>query len=191
MSIERASFPQAQPGGTTDDWFLPWGATGVGADQATATAAHVVAWPFYFGTPVSLKTLRTRLVTAQTGAEAMAGIYTNANARPAALVRDLGTKSLATGSGSYIDWSITTLNLSGWFWALMWVKDVATQASFRRPTANAQPLGLPVISTALLQTNNGGYLYLESAYPGSMPATAPAVAVTTSLNVPLVMLQVG
>jgi hypothetical protein len=132
-----------------------------------------------------------RLVTHQTGAEAMAGVYSNANGRPASLITDLGTKDLGSASPANADWAITGLAVGGWFWALVWMKNVATQATVRRPTSASFAINTPVISSALEQNTNVGALYLVSAYPASMPASAPAVVPSATFGYPLVVLQVG
>lgn len=190
MTVVSVSIP-VHPGNTSGDWVLPFGSNGVCADGAPSTSANVTAWPFYFAKPTSITTLRMRLTTAQTGAEAMAGIYDNVNGRPNALLQDLGTVDLSTGSGSDKDWSISTLSVSGWIWALVHMKNVATQATVRRPTATWNPLMLPVVSGALTQFYNLPMLYLATAYPGSMPSSAPAVVASTTLGLPSVMLAVG
>lgn len=176
------------PGITSGDWFLPAGITSI-TDRTPSILAFVTAWAFHFPISTSLSTLRMHLTLLQAGAEARAGIYSNANGRPVTLLQDLGTVNLATGSLTDKDWAVS-LNVTGWVWVLIWLKNVATQATVKGPNASTA-MGTAQLSTALSSATGRAWLHLESAYPGSMPATAPAVIPNAAASVPLCMLRVS
>lgn len=144
-------------------------------DVTPSTAAHVVAWPFFAPHPIVPAKVFIGLTTPQTGAAAMAGIYTNAEGRPAALVEDLGELDLSATTGKR-QFTAGTIPVAGVFWVAIWLKNVATQATIRG-ASNVIASFLPVVSTGLISsTAPSRGLLLGAAYPASMPAAAPAVA---------------
>lgn len=175
------------PGTTAGDYLMAPNVSSY-TNRTPSTAANVTALPFYFAKPTAIDLLAIRLVTAQAGAEAMAGIYANnGSGRPGARLADLGTVSLAAGSGTDKTWSIS-LTVFGWIWVLVWFKDVATQVTVQGPNSTA--VGpIAHASTAIGSGEARAYLYLASAYPASMPSTAPAVVAATTANVPCVGLR--
>jgi hypothetical protein len=159
-------------------------------DVTPATAATAYAWPFFAPHPIIPAKLSIALTTGQAGAAARGGIYTNAAGRPAALVEDLGELDLSATTGKR-QFTTATLPVVGVFWAIVWLKNVATQATVRGPGGVASNF-VPVASTALVSsTGMTRSLILAAAYPGAMPAAAPAVAAHTGAFAPLCTVEAG
>lgn len=184
----NTDFFTAGPGYASGDYVLPASYVS-GQNRTPSTNANVVAYPFFFPEPTSVDGLEIYLVTAQTGAEAMAGLYTNSSGRPATLIEDLGTADLSSGSGSTKTFSASS-TVRGWVWALVWLKNVATQVTV---TGVGTGVGgvISGSSNSLSAPTTRANLYLEAAYPGSMPSSAPAVAPSSTNNVPVAMLTVA
>lgn len=178
------------PGWPVGDERVPLGVL-TWADLTPTTAAHAVAWPFFTPAPIIPAKVFIGLTTAQAGAAARAGIYTNANGRPAALVEDLGEIDLSATTGKR-QFTTATLPVVGVFWAIIWLKNVVTQVTIRGPSNIAGGSNMPLVSTGLVsQTFFTRGLYLAAAYPGAMPATAPAVAPTNTSPTTLVTIEAG
>lgn len=159
------------------------------ATATPSTSAAVVAWPFHSPSPLRLAYVHMGLGTAQAGAEARAGIYSDgADGRPNALIEDLGTLDLSATTGKR-SWTATA-TVQGVFWVLVWLKNVATQATVVSPSASGASLLTPVHNT-IIGAGGGTMrgLWLTSTYPGSMPAAAPAVDENTQANLVLVTVE--
>lgn len=189
-SFSRRAIPSAFGGLTAGDYIAPLGLITTAA-RTPSTSATVSAWPFHFAEPTPIDRIRMYLVTQQAGAEARYGFYTNSKGRPASLILDAGTVDLSTGTGTDKDTTVA-VTLYGRIWLLIWVKNVATQATIQGAGATsvfAQGLGPGMaspVSTALFS-----WLTLTDTYPGSMPATAPAMAMASSGLYPLAYLRAG
>lgn len=171
------------------DERLPIGPT-TWTDATPSTVAAVVAWPFYSGREIQLAHVNIGLTTAQTGGEAMCGIYADdGTGRPGALIADLGTLDLSATTGKR-SWTATA-RVRGLFWVLIHLKNVATQVTVRSPNGMV-PFFLPIASNILVSGSAGPRgLWLQTAYPASMPATAPAVAPHTQANIVLATVDVA
>lgn len=150
-----------------------------------ATVAHAVAWPFTARRRLTYDRIGMQLTTPQAGAEARLAIYRDDFGTPKAaaggLILDAGTISLASGSGDIL----ATINQSmlGPFWVVIFMKDVATQATITvrsvltHRTASVQ--GLAALSTTIKS------YYVPLTYPGSAPDAAPSfTSASTLLPVP-------
>lgn len=172
--------PLAEFGFTAGDYVLPEGTTVAVTSRTPSTSAQVVAWPFRTG-PVgnTFDRVGIGMITAQAGAAARFGFYTNLAGRPSTLISDSGELDCSVGGGTDLLLTISTFVPAGVFWVLMWLKNVATQISAYGPGASMAPafMGQSPITTSQTIRN---YLALASAYPGSMPAAAPAVTFSSS-----------
>lgn len=186
-----SDYPSLPPRGfgyTPYDYFFPEGLVSL-ATRTPSVKANVVAWPFFISGPATLEQVRMWLVTAQTAAAARAGIYSNNNARPANLIADLGEKALATGGGAAVSWDAAA-PVDGWVWVLIWLKHVATQVSVTGPGDLTNTVGgFPAMDVFLEFPSFRSNLYLEAAYPGSMPAVAPAVVPSFEQKVPMPIIR--
>lgn len=178
----------ASLGFTAGDFVLPLG-THTLASTAPSTSAAAGAFPFCFPEPTNIDRLKYRLITQQAGAELMTGIYTNSNGRPATLISDLGTQDLSATSGSDKEYTVA-LELEGYVWVVVWMKNVATQATLRCTTVSSFT-NIPVPSGALTNATNGGIMGVAGAYPASMPATAPAVVPQGALAFPTPLIRIA
>lgn len=188
--IIRRKAQVPDPGWPVGDERVPLGVL-TWADVTLGTSAHVVAWPFFAPAPIVPAKVFIGLTTAQAGAAARCGIYTNGVGRPAALVEDLGELDLSATTGKR-QFTTATLPVVGVFWALVWVKNVATQVTVRGPSNVAGGSNMPLVGTGLVsQAFFTRGLYLASAYPGAMPATAPAVVPSNTSPTTLVTIEAG
>jgi hypothetical protein len=181
------SVPDEPFGYISGSVVFPGGVASV-SDRTPVVAASLTAWPFKFDKPTPIDYARIWLVTHQTGAEARAGLYSNVDAHPSALLADLGAQALTATSDRAVTFD-ANLTVKGWVWLLIWIKNVATQATIRGPGSNfATQQQFPALDVFLQYPTFRPYLYIESAYPGSMPATAPAMIPAFEEKVPLPIL---
>lgn len=169
----------AEFGFTAGDYVLPEGTAVALVSRTPSTSAQAVAWPFRTG-PAGNTFDRAgiALITAQAGALMRMGAYTNLAGRPSTLIADWGQLDLSTGGGTDMLLTISTFIPAGIFWVVTWLQAVATQCSGygSGATMAAAFMGQQPITTS--QTVRS-YLSVNSAYPGAMPAAAPAVTFST------------
>lgn len=174
------------PGYAAGDYVVPLNLVAA-QDRTPSTSAQVTAWPFFFPAATPLDRIGVYLTTAQAGAAAMFGLYSNVGGRPGSLLLDCGELSLAAGSGANALKTISYTTPVGLIWALCWVKDVATQVTVKGVLYTAGGIvGLP--SDTISGTMRGNLL-LTSAYPASMPSTAPAVVPATTASTPAIIMR--
>lgn len=152
-------------------------------------AAYVYAWPFFTTNEITLELIRLRLVTAQAGAAAKVGVYSNQYSAPNELWADLGEVDLSAGSGSNKDLAATQ-KAFGAFWVLVFIKDVVTQVDMMGPKGFASAGQLPPVPADVLENGFAGCLAAAHAYPaGSLPDLAPALSPFSSLNAPVPLVK--
>lgn len=183
--ISRRSFPNMFAGLASGDFVAPLGMHTTSNARTPSTSATVCAWPFYFGEPTAIDRVRVNLVTAQTGAECRVGVYSNFRGRPLSLLVDGGTIDLSGSTGN-LDATVA-VTVRGRIWVLVWMKNVATQATLYGPTSMAVGLGPNSVSPS--STAPLSFLALTDTYPGSMPATAPSMGIASALTYPLPYLR--
>ena len=187
QSIE-AYLRRLDPGMPPGSHRLPYSVTGVIADKTPDSVAVLHGWPFFVARSTALDVVRLHLVTALSGVEAMSGIYDDREGYPGSLLEDLGTVDLSEIRVSSRDFAATT-TVAGWFWVMVWMKNVATPAMIRGPNSLAAAGFMDVQSNARRFFTHG-YLALASAYPESMPDPAPAnMTRQTGLNAPVPMIR--
>lgn len=164
--------PINQPGYAAGDFLYPQGGTLV-TDRTPSTSARVTAWPFATSIPVTVDRIGVFLTTPQAGAACMVGIYgSNKRGRLGELLLDAGELSLASGSNLIA--ATISFRFVGFIWGVVWMKDVATQATVKGLSAAGANISFPQPGFG---SSSGSYsgLSLTSAYPASLPTTAPAV----------------
>lgn len=173
-----------QPEYAAGDYLRPLGVANV-TSGTPATAAAAFGWPFFAPTQMTFDRVGVGLVTAQAGAACRIGAYRK---RGGPLLADFGELDLSAGSGTDVEATIS-FPVTGPFWLVVWLKNVATQATFLRPGASTTnhvgQLGLTAGPTG------SPLLRLADTYPGSMPSTMPAVVPTAVLNAALPQLRVA
>ena len=179
------------PGFASAEYIIPQGIVSL-TDRTPSTSAQAGAYPFYFPQAKVIDRIFHYLTTAQVGAECRVGIYANSNGRPSTLILDAGTMDLATGGAA--DKSLTIAqSVSGWFWIVTFLKDVATQATLKGVNTTGSSLAGSVVATTLsAAVAPKPYLMANMTYPvGVLPAT-PAVVPTTSStsSMPVPMLRI-
>lgn len=177
----------AEPAGfASGDYVWPRGVATV-TDSTPSTSAHVVAWPFVFGRRTAIDRAGVYLATAQAGAACRVAAYDDDFGRPGSLLYDWNEIDLS--SGSAVD-ALQTVDASllGPAWVLVFVKNVATQATLRCRSAVATPHGHLSLAGYTTQRPLG----LATAYPASAPASAPSVApISFSANLVVPQLRVA
>jgi hypothetical protein len=175
------------PGFASGDYIVPL-TVGTTTDKTPAIAANVTAWPFFVPVATALDRIGVYLTTAQSGAAAMFGLYSSVGGRPSALLVDAGELDLSSGGAANALKTVNYTVPAGVFWGLVWLKNVATQVTVKGP--NALVPGFAGHPSDVFSSTPRGFLYLASAYPASMPLTAPAVStVISSQSVPAIMLR--
>lgn len=177
-------------GATAGDWILPPGTATI-ADRTPSVNAAVSAIAFYFPRPVTIDNVRFHVTTGQTGAEIRGAIYAdNGFGRPGALIEDLGTGA-CTSSAADVTLAANSI-VAGVVWIATFIKNVATQATFKGPGSQMAVLNMWQESTALSAATVRPILRQTVAYPGSAPdpCTTFSSAATTP-SVPLPMIQVA
>mgnify|MGYP001284934557 CR=1 FL=1 len=146
----------------------------------TAVGSNCYFIPFSLPPGFVCDQVKLFLTTAQPGAGCLVGFYDNdyVNGRPGNLIVSIGEIDLSAGSGAEKTLSVNNVPLPPNCWAAIWMKAVATQATFSG-VSGPSPTGLFGSSSANIDAaSQPRAKFAFAAYPS--PAILPARAIDIS-----------
>lgn len=185
----------------SDAYFAPqWESFAIGARYMLGTyaASYAAGTPTtaakafftYIMVPAGTFTITgvaVNVTTLQSTTAARLGIYDNTGGKPTNLLADFGEVTLdATGFREGTGANYLTNASAIWF--CVWLKDASPQASLTcfTPIIGQYPMAAATISGGLQPRGWGS----ATAYPTSLPATAPSLSLNTDAATPLPFFKV-